>query len=101
MTPGPGGGVPAAPNLARITATYLQVARSTDSPRKWLLRLLVDSVNVVHGGEFVRPGDEVDAFTFDPVEEPTAGASLRAEAEFVGGPRGGTFHLHRVEQTEP
>ena len=92
--------MPAAPNLARITATYLQATRSTDSPRKWLLRLLVDSVNSVHGGEFVRPGDEVDAFTFDPVEEPTAGASLRADAEYVGGARGGALQLHHVEQVE-
>ncbi len=79
----------------------MQAARSADSPRKWLLRLLVDSVTVEHGGQFVRPGDEVDAFAFDPAGRPAPGAVLRAEAEFVGGAAGGTFQLHRVELSEP
>jgi len=52
---------------------------------------------VLRGGTFIRPGEEVAAIAFDLVSVPHTGDTLRAEAEFLGGPRGGLVQLYDVE----
>lgn len=96
MSSGPGGGVSAAPNLARIGAICEQAVRSADSPRKWMLGLRIESVEVLYGGTFVRAGEQVDAIAFDLPVDPVVGARIYADAEYLGGPRGGEFRLYDV-----
>lgn len=90
------GGVPAAPNRSRITAECLAVSQDQRSPRKWLYRLALRSMQPLHGGAFARAGDQVDAFTVGESPAMSVGATIEAEAEFVGGPREPVFRLHHV-----
>jgi hypothetical protein len=89
-------GVMAAPNRARITAECLGVNQASNSPRKWLLRLSVRSVEQVYGGAFVRPGDEVDAFTIGDTAGVDVGTVLVAAAEYLGDARSGVLRLNDV-----
>jgi len=84
----------AAPNRSRIRAVVQHAAKSEDSPAKWALRLHLESVEVLFGGTFVHEGEVVDGFAFDLPEPLAQGAVLVAEAEYIGGPRGGTLQLH-------
>jgi hypothetical protein len=74
-----------------------QATRSPESPRKWQLRVRLQSVEGLYGGTFVHEGETVDSFAFDLPGEPAGGHELVAEAEYLGGPRGGTLQLHQVE----
>lgn len=85
-----------APNRARIEARCETARRSPESPRKWLLRLTLSEVEVVRGGQFLRAGEAVDAFAFDLTSPPREGDTIRAEAEYLGGPRGGVVQLYDV-----
>jgi hypothetical protein len=84
----------AAPNRSRIRAVVQHAARSADSPTKWVLRIRLESVELLYGGAFVHEGEVVDGFAFDLPDPPAPGAVLVAEAEYIGGPRGGTLQLH-------
>lgn len=96
MPPGPGG-VPAAPNRSEITAKVLQLDQSPVFPDKWLLRVRVDSSRALEGPNFARVGAVVDAFTVGPVGDLAAGQEIRAQAEYLGDARGGTFQLRDIE----
>jgi hypothetical protein len=88
--------IPVAPNRARIRARCEDVRAAPESGRKSLLRLRLEQVEVLHGGVFLRPGDQVEAFAFDLAPVPQAGATIGAEAEYLGGPRGGVVQLYDV-----
>ena len=93
--------VMAAPNRSRITAVCLSVSQAPSSPRKWLLRLAVRSVEQVYGGAFVRPGDEVDAFTIGDTPGVDVGTVLVAPAEYVGDARHGVFGWTKSTRSSP
>lgn len=94
-------GVMAAPNRMRITAEVISVSPAPNSPRKWLLRLAVRSVEQVYGGAFVRPGDEADGFTLGDTPAVRVGTVLVAEAEYLGDARHGVLRLHNVQTQQP
>lgn len=79
----------------------MQATRSSDSPRKWILRLRIESVEVLCGGQFVRAGEQVDAVAFDLPAAPAVDERIHAEAEYVGGVRSGTLQLHDVGPAAP
>jgi hypothetical protein len=93
-------GVMAAPNRVRVVATVLSVSAARDVPGKWFLALRWEQSEALRGPNFARIGERADGFTF--VDDQTAaklkelaaaGGRLVAEAEFIGGPGGGSFQL--------
>jgi hypothetical protein len=84
----------AAPNRSRIRAVVQHAEKLPDSPAKWALRLRLESVEVLYGGAFIHEGEDVEGFAFDLPEPLALGAVLVAEAEYIGGARGGTLQLH-------
>ena len=90
----------AAPNRARIRARCEDVRLSPQSARKCLLRLRLDEVQTLRGGQFLEAGQTVDAFVFDLTSPPEAGDTIRAEAEYLGGPQGGPVQLYDVRREE-
>ena len=94
MTAGGPGGVPAAPNRCRLAAAVLELRPEPDVPQKSLLLLEVRELEPIQGGRFAGPGEQVAAFTFDDVTGLAVGAVVTAEAEYLGGPSGGTFQLY-------
>jgi hypothetical protein len=91
----------AAPNRSRIRGVVQHAAPSQDSSRKWALQVRLDVVESLYGGTFVHPGETVAGIAFDLPEAPAAGARMTAEAEHVGGPRGGTVRIPEVQLTAP
>jgi hypothetical protein len=84
----------AAPNRSRIRAVVEHAAQSGDSPPKWSLRLRLEAVEALYGGTFVHEGEVVEGFAFNLPEPPAPDDVLVAEAEYIGGPGGGTLQLH-------
>jgi hypothetical protein len=93
-------GVMAAPNRLHVVATVLSVRAAQDVPGKWFLALRWEHSKALRGPNFARTGERADGFTF--VDDQTAaklkelaaaGGRLVAEAEFIGGPQGGSFQL--------
>jgi hypothetical protein len=96
MPSGPGG-VPAAPNRSEITAVVVQLEQSPAFADKWLLQLEIRSSRSLEGPNFARVGAVADAFTVEPVAGLIPGTQLKAQAEYLGDARGGTFQLRNIE----
>lgn len=90
-------GVTAAPNRSEITARVLQLDQSPAFADKWLLRLRIRSSRALEGPNFARVDAVVDGFTVEPVGDLTAGKEIKAQAEYLGDARGGTFQLRDIE----
>jgi hypothetical protein len=88
--------VSAAPNRSRITARVKRVEASTSSPGKWYLIVDILDATAIEGGLFPRVGTEGRVFTFGDNSPVDKGALFTAEVEYVGGPQGGEFQLHRL-----
>lgn len=86
----------AAPNESRILARVRTVERSAQWPDKWEMELEVVSSERVDGPNFARAGQRVHAFTFGPEAPAQPSDTIRARAEYIGGPRGGQFKLADV-----
>ena len=94
-------GVMAAPNRALVTARVRSCEPAENIPGKWLLEVEFEASENRQGANFARVGESADAFTF--VEGPIvdqlrsaagSGGRIRAEAEYLGGPEGGSFQLY-------
>lgn len=89
----PSGGIMAAPNSSHIKAHILSVERSEQAPNRWNLNIEILSAESIEGPNFARANTQARAFTFDPPGGLTAGRTLTASAEYLGGPQGGWFQL--------
>jgi hypothetical protein len=92
-------GVPAAPNRSRITARVTRSAPSERWPDRAELEIEILESTGVSGPNFAHPGDTASAFTFTAPTAPAdlEGRLITASAEYLGGPRGGTFQLSDLE----
>jgi hypothetical protein len=91
------GGVPAAPNRSEITALVLQLEQSPAFADKWLLQLEIRTSRALEGPNFARAGAVADGFTVEPLGDLAPGRQIRAQAQYLGDPRGGTFQLRGIE----
>jgi hypothetical protein len=89
-------GVMASPNRVKIKARVLGVEQSTQYPDKWQLALEIIASRDVSGPNFARVGEKVQGFAFGPAWEAPPPTIIEAEAEYIGGPQGGQFHLTNV-----
>jgi hypothetical protein len=96
-TGGPPGGVPAAPNQSRIRAIVRSVEQSPQFSDKWLLEIEILEATAIHGGQFARVGETVQAFAFGADAPAAVGDEISALAEFIGDQRGGQFRLEQIE----
>lgn len=94
-------GAMAAPNRCRLTGRIVDVHDDVDAPGRRSLRLEISESESIQGGNFARVGEVVDAFTFEGSPQMAAGATLRSEAEYLGGPRAGRFQLYAPQIIEP
>jgi hypothetical protein len=90
-------GVMGAPNRCWIQARVLEVEQSSAFPDKWMLELEILETKDREGPNFAHVGDEVKGFTFSDEGFLSGGDTIAAEAEYVGGPRGGQFQLSDVK----
>jgi hypothetical protein len=97
----PPSGIMAAPNRAQIEAAVLDVRAAPDIPGKHLLELEIRTSRSIAGPNFARPGSRAKAFTFEAVSGLQSQVIVRAEAEYIGDARTGSFQLHNVEVIRP
>lgn len=99
--PSPPPGVMAAPNRVGILANVISCRAAEGIPGKLILEVQFERSDSIQGPNFARTGERASAFTF--VDADTAEAlkgladkqgRVSAEAEFIGGPGGGTFQLY-------
>ena len=88
--------VMAAPNRSRIKAKVLQTEPSARFADKWHLELEILESEDLEGPNFARVGETAQGVAFEQGGAIAAGDVISAEAEFVGGPRGGQFRLFEV-----
>ncbi len=93
-------GVMAAPNSARMKAKILGARQSANFPDKWLLELEIIESQSTRGGAFATPGETREGFTFRSAWDLPLPAIVEAEAEYIGGPQGGLFHLTNLHPSE-
>ena len=97
------GGVPAAPNRCFVEARIVSREQNQRWGDKSHLSLELLGTQDIEGPNFARAlvGSEIKAFGFDVGPEVSPGSHVRAEAEFHGDERGGTFqlsHIHLIDQ---
>ena len=99
--PSPPPGVMAAPNRVGIVAKVISCRAAEGIPGKWLLEVEFERSESLQGPNFAREGERASAFAFVDAgsAEVLKGLAdkqgrVSAEAEFIGGPDGGTFQLY-------
>src|SRR5262245_56272497 len=86
----------ASPNENLVTARVIKIERSAQWPNKWLLLVeVVDSKNV-HGAQFVKAGQQVEAFAFGAEAPARISEVIRASAEYIGDARSGQLKLFDI-----
>jgi hypothetical protein len=88
--------VQAAPNATTIRFKVLEKETDQNAPNKTHLKIEVLPAEAHHDQRFIKPGAVMQGFTFDQVET-RAGAVFMADAEYIGGPRGGYVHLKNLQ----
>jgi hypothetical protein len=88
--------VQAAPNTTTIRFKVLKKEIDKQAPAKVHLQIEVLPAEAHHDQRFIKPGAVMPGFTFDQVEA-KAGDVFIAEAEYIGGPRGGYVHLKHLQ----
>jgi hypothetical protein len=89
--------VQAAPNATTIRFKIIEKQADKDAPQKTLLRIEILPAAAHHDQRFIKPGAVMPGFTFDKVNLET-GDVFMAEAEFIGGPRGGYVHVKHLQK---
>lgn len=82
-----------APNQARIRATILRAERAPGTADKWLLEVEICQAMPVRGPQRAEPGLRAPAFTWRPDWDLPLPVQVEADAEYIGGPRHGSFQL--------
>lgn len=85
-----------APNSARIRVTILRAEPSPQFPEKWLLEVEIRSVRALSGPQRAQPGMRTQAFTVRAGWDLPLPVEVEADAEYVGGPRQGSFLLRNL-----
>lgn len=88
--------VMAAPNNSQIGAKILEIGLDDTTPGKWQLDIEIVSFKPMSGGTFAHIGDVVRCFTFEPMDSFSAGESIAAQGEFIGGAQSGVYQLCSV-----
>lgn len=83
--------VSAAPNRILLHGQVIRFDKRVDS--KIYLRVKVEGFECLSGPCFAEKGQEVNCFTFLEASHLSPGASVKAEAEYIGGPHQGSYQL--------
>lgn len=95
-------GVMAAPNRCEMKLRVVSVTCPARFPDKQELVFELLAAQSVEGPDFVtqRIGQSVKGFTFDTSVTLADGVLIIAEAEYLGGPRQGSFQLFKLRTTK-
>lgn len=86
----------AEPNKTKCKIKVLNVESSHVFSDKILLKVEILSFEEQHDKRFIKTGEVMEAFTFDQINIAPDEVFL-ADAEYIGGPGGGTIHLTNLK----
>lgn len=91
--------VQASPNKCSLTARVEGIRTDPKFPKKTLLDLLIiDAQDMGNMPNFAkhRIGATVSAYTLEDMSPLTVGTTIQCQAEYIGGPVDGKFHLTTI-----
>jgi hypothetical protein len=88
--------VQAAPNATTIRFKVLEKETDPGAPQKTLLKIEILPAEGHHDQRFIKPGAVMAGFTFDKADL-KQGAIFLADAEYIGGPKGGFVHVRHLQ----
>lgn len=89
--------VQAQPNHTKCKVRILEKELSKDAAHKILLKIEILPSEIQEDTRFIKPGETMPGFTFDKTEL-QIGDVVTAEAEYIGGPRGGNVLLKNLQK---
>lgn len=89
--------IQAQPNKTWMKFQVLKKWKSNNFPGKTELQLKVLASNGNDDLRFIIPGEIMEGFTFEDDTLLDDGVVLRAEGEYIGGPKGGKVQLFNIK----